>query len=213
VRGAVVVVDRRTVVGVVVTGGAVGVGDGAGAAVTGAAAGDCAGTCAAAEVDDPDALVEPEDAEGRAEDPPGVATAGTAGAMVVTGVAVVGSFAVDAPPVTSGSIVVGSLVGALSASAATIDAVAARLMPAVMARDAGATCFDDRRFGAPAARVDRDAAPSVIVLVLVVVLVVVLIVVVLVVLVVLVVPVLVLAVPAVIGGTGPRIGNGRCHGG
>lgn len=142
----------RTVVGVEVTGGevtggdvaegdAAGGGPGAGATATGAD--DTATAAGAPDPDEGVAVVpEPEVPVGAVE-PAGVCSTATAVPVSATG-----SEPTRTPEVTSSSIVVGPPVtgdSALRARAATIDAVAARLIPAVMARDAGATVPDRRR--------------------------------------------------------------------
>ncbi len=142
-RGAVVVVVGRTVVGVVVAGGEVGGGvSGVGATVTGVAVtGAVAPVAGVMAV--PDVV-----ACGTATDVEPTATGGGGSTAVAAPVSTTGAEPGRAPDVTSNSTVDGApLAGdwALRASAATIEAVAARLIPAVMAREAGATVPERRR--------------------------------------------------------------------
>jgi len=152
----VVVVVGRAVVGVVVTGGEVGGGDGvgfadgAGATATGAddTGADAGEVGLGAAVDVPPVFADPTVA---ATEPDGADDCSTATAGPVS---TIGSEPARVPEVTSSSTVDGPPVAddwVLRARAATIEAVAARLIPAVMALDAGAT-VPERRRGTRAAR-------------------------------------------------------------
>lgn len=168
VRGAGVVV---TGAGGVVTTGAVVAGVGGGEVVTGAAGTAATGAVGVAAT----GALDRDDPVGAAEDCLGVLGDGDTGGAPAAGVAA-GSTAEPAiadsdppgdadAPVTVSSIVSGVLAvawGALSASAATIAVVAARLMPAVKARVAGAVVrlvfdfeFRDGRAEPPSTAADR----------------------------------------------------------
>lgn len=133
------VVTGAAVAGGAVTGGAVATGALGAAATGGAGAAVAAG---AAEVDATEPLLDATAPEGLAA----ATVAGVAGTAAAA-VGLAGTPTGDAmPEVVSSSMVAGpaAVDCALSASAATIVALAARLMPAVIARDAGATRRDRR---------------------------------------------------------------------
>lgn len=158
-----VVTTGADVVGGVVTGAAGATGAGVAAdGATEAEGADPPDTVGAGAVREPDETEDAEDAEDVAAgegvfggDP---ALGGTVVSVAVPDDDVTSEPTTPVAPVTFNSTIgtVDEPDGALSASAATIAVVAARLNPAVKARDAGAT--EPRRFARSRGGVDEDAA-------------------------------------------------------